>query len=192
MKPRGSFSFTVFRRSYATRRPERPPPKVIDPLLTSPNATVSKLSDGMTFIHRPPPTAPSSFSTTLLPVSPLLRPATSLPTSSTSTTDKTRASGVVPPRMRKARTHTNRVLTEEDFTKMRELRATDPTRWSRIALAKEFQCPPFLVAQKVPLDDLSKNAALTKRETEHAANRESWGERKSMVMAIREKRREFW
>lgn len=192
MKPRGTLSFSVFRRSYATRRPERPPPKVIDPLLTSPNATVSKLPEGVTFIHRPPPTSPSPFSTTILPASPLLRPPTPLPSSPASSSSAPAPDGLVPPRSRNPRKYENNVLVEEDFAKMRELRAADPVRWTRGALAKEFRCPPFLVAQQVPLGNAVRKSSLAKREEEHEKNRSKWGEQKSMVMAIRKKRREFW
>ncbi|PAV17496.1 60s ribosomal l20 [Pyrrhoderma noxium] len=130
-----SSAVRIFARTYATRRPVRPPLKVIDPLLSSPNATAVKLEDGMTLIHRPPPSAPSVFSTTALPASPLLL-------------SKRSDSETVPPRLRKERIYGNHVLTEDDFAKMQKLRDENPSYYTRSRLAKLYKCPPFLVAQK--------------------------------------------
>ena len=189
MRLRLSTSFRVSSRSYATRRPVKPPPKVTDPLTTSPNAEVAQLPEGLTFIHRPPPTAPSPFSTTILPSSPLLHPSTS--SGEKSPAEQSTVS--VPPRLRKERHFPeNRVLTEADFEKMRELRASNPIFYTRTRLAKEFNCPPFLVAQKVPLDRKIKKEAIEKVELEHEEIRSKWGEQKSLAMAIKKKRREFW
>ena len=190
MRPGLSSPFKNAWRGYATRRAVKPPPKIIDPLLNSPNAEISNLPDGLTFIHRPPPTAPSPFSTTLLPASPLLRSSASTTGSGSEAQDREVS---VPPRMRKEKAFpSNRVLTEEDFEKMRELRASNPYYYTRSRLAKQFNCPPFLVAQKIPLDTQSRTAAVEKRELAHEEIRSKWGERKSMVMAIRKKRREYW
>ncbi|KAL5524708.1 hypothetical protein ACEPAF_9853 [Sanghuangporus sanghuang] len=184
-------SFRNVARGYATRRAVKPPPKIVDPLLSSPSAEVSDLPDGTTFIHRPPPTVPSPFSTTLLPSSPLLRPSVSTASSASQTTDQKEVP--VPPRMHKERTFpTNRVLAEADFEKMRQLRASNPTYYTRIRLGKQFNCPPFLVAQKVPLDTKSRKAAIEQLDAKHEEIRSKWGERKSMIMAIRKKRREYW
>lgn len=169
----------IFARTYATRRPVRPPLKVIDPLLSSPNATAVKLEDGMTLIHRPPPSAPSVFSTTALPASPLLL-------------SKRSDSETVPPRLHKERIYGNHVLTEDDFAKMQKLRDENPSYYTRSRLAKLYKCPPFLVAQKVPLAKSDRIAALEKTALEHEKNREQWGELKSMAREIRKKRREFW
>ncbi|KAH0831916.1 hypothetical protein J3R83DRAFT_12799 [Lanmaoa asiatica] len=75
LKPRFAPSLSRC-RTYATRRPEKPPARFPDPLRNNPNAVVTPLEgDKLTFIHRPPPSAPSPHSTTLDPASPLLRPA---------------------------------------------------------------------------------------------------------------------
>ncbi|KAI5117365.1 hypothetical protein M0805_002478 [Coniferiporia weirii] len=190
-----SLPFITFARSYATRRPVKPPPKIVDPLTSSSNASVQTLPDGVTFIHRPPPTAPSPFSTTVLPASPLLRSGvSSSPLSSDASSSSTSVETIpVPPCMRKDRTFSsNRILGEDDFASMRELRASNPTYYTRTRLAKQFNCPPFLVAQKVPLDKKSKVAAIEKVETEHEKIRSQWGEQKSMAVAIRKRRRQFW
>ncbi|THH03785.1 hypothetical protein EW145_g6011 [Phellinidium pouzarii] len=182
-----SLPFSSFTRSYATRRPVKPPVKIVDPLTSSSNASIQQLSDGVTFIYRPPPSAPSPFSTTVRPASPLLRP------SSSSSSSVASADIPVPPRVKKERIFpSNHVLSEADFVAMRELRASDPVYYTRTRLAKEFKCSPFLVGQKVPLDKTSKTAALEKIYNEHAQIREKWGEQKSMAVAIRKKRREFW
>ncbi|KAH8108736.1 hypothetical protein DFH11DRAFT_1071178 [Phellopilus nigrolimitatus] len=144
MKTRLSLPFTNFARSYATRRPIKPPPKIIDPLTSSSQANIQSFPDGVTFVHRPPPTAPSPFSTTILPASPLLR--TSEPSSSSPDEPSSSSSPEtvpVPPRMRREREFPdNRVLTETDFAEMRELRAANPTYYTRTRLAKKFNCPP--------------------------------------------------
>ena len=172
-------------RGYATRRPERPPPKFADPLVNNPHAVVEKIAENVTFIHRPPPSAPTPFSTTLSPASPLLQPAASADAEETTVT--------VPPRMRKQRSHPNsRVLNEEDFEEMRRLRASDPTKYTRLHLAKMFNCAPFLVAQKVPLAAPAHREAVKKVEEEHQKIRSKWVERKALVMAIRKKRRTYW
>lgn len=177
-------------RTYATRRAVKPPPKVVDPLTSSSNATVKTLPDGVTFIHRPPPSAPTPFSTTMMPASPLLR---SSATSSSTSTSTDAGSIPVPPRMRRERNFpSNCVLTESDFESMRELRASNPDVYTRKRLAKEFNCSPFLVAQKVPLDRQSKREKLAKVEAEHEEIRSKWGERKYMVKTIQKKRREYW
>ncbi|KAJ2978638.1 hypothetical protein NUW54_g11257 [Trametes sanguinea] len=73
MKPRLPLSLRLpFSRSYATRLPERPPYRAPDPLRNNPHATYQELADkNLTFIHRPPPTAPSPLSYTTSPASPL-------------------------------------------------------------------------------------------------------------------------
>ncbi|EJC98882.1 uncharacterized protein FOMMEDRAFT_23283 [Fomitiporia mediterranea MF3/22] len=193
-QPPPSLSFVKFARSYATRRAVKPSPKIVDPLTTSPNAEIAHFPDGLTFIHRPPPTAPSPFSTTVLPASPLLAQSTKANTAESSSTEQSTQSTVsVPPRMRNERKFpSNRVLSEADFTRMRELRASNPSYYTRGRLAKEFNCPPFLVAQQVPLDRRVKKETIEKLETEHEKIRSQWGEQKTMAMAVRKRRREFW
>jgi hypothetical protein len=175
-------------RWYATRRPERPPQKIKDPLLASPNAEVHDLPDGLAFIHRPPPTKESVFSTTMDPASPLLRRRA----------EKTRAdvsdgTVSVPPRMRRSREFpSNRVLGEAEFAEMRRLRQEDPIQYTRGKLAKMFNCSPFLVGQQCPLDTESRRDANKRLESEHAEVRSKWGEGKIMAHAARQRRREFW
>ncbi|TDL23143.1 hypothetical protein BD410DRAFT_820844 [Rickenella mellea] len=175
----------TFSRTYATRRPVKPPSKIKDPLLSDPNAKIQHIPESsVTFIHRPPPSVPSPHSTTLAPASPLLLPASPLPD------DPARD---LPPELRRPKKHPNeRVLDEEDFAQMRALRAQDPQKYSRNALAKMFGCSRFLVAQRAELESKSKEDKIMETEAEHEKHRQSWGPKKAMVMDIRRKRRSLW
>ncbi|KIK95312.1 hypothetical protein PAXRUDRAFT_25554 [Paxillus rubicundulus Ve08.2h10] len=168
-------------RTYATRRPEKPPARFPDPLQNNANATVTTLQDSkLTFIHRPPPTAPSPHSTTLDPASPLLRPATA-------------TGGPMPPFLRPSgyRPMPER-LSKEDMVKLRELRLSDPNTYSRTELAKMFNCTPHFVSKIAAVPRSQRKQFAKNQETKHAAIREGWGERKATFMAIRQKRRQFW
>ena len=179
----------IFLRRYATRRPERPPPKLGDPLLEDPRAQVQQISDDLTFIYRPPPTAPTPLSTTLAPSSPLLK----LIPASSKDVGKGELKATLPPSVRKPRQPPNyTILTQDDFTKMRELRASNPSLYTRSKLATMFNCSLWLVGQQASLSNQPLREALEKREKEHEQNRSKWGENKATVMAIRKKRRSYW
>ncbi|KAG6376945.1 hypothetical protein JVT61DRAFT_979 [Boletus reticuloceps] len=124
-------------RTYATRRPEKPPARFPDPLN---NTVVTPLDGGkLSFIQRPPPTAPSPYSTTLDPASPLLRPPT--PTGSP-----------LPPFLRpSAYTPAPTRLSRQDLEKLRALRRSDPNLYSCGKLAKMFGCRPSFVSQVAAL-----------------------------------------
>ncbi|KAI0357425.1 hypothetical protein OH77DRAFT_1502990 [Trametes cingulata] len=182
MKPRLPLSLKLlpFSRSYATRLPERPPYRAPDPLVNNPHATYQELPDAnATFIHRPPPTAPSPLSYTTAPASPLLKDG------------PTPVAGPLPPSLRRDKGARPR-LSDEDIAKMRELRRADPQTWTRGALARQFNCTPWFVAKMIALKGPERKAALEKREKEHEAARAKWGERKSLQADIRKKRKEFW
>ncbi|KIJ64469.1 hypothetical protein HYDPIDRAFT_111796 [Hydnomerulius pinastri MD-312] len=168
-------------RTYATRRPEKPPARFPEPLKNSPNATVTTLEGSkLTFIHRPPPTAPSPHSTTADPASPLLKSAT--PTG-----------GTMPPFLRPSSYRPElEPVSQEDMEKIRQLRLSDPNTYSRNKLAKMFSCTPNLVSKIAALPRTQRKQLVKKQETEHAAIREGWGERKATFVAIRQKRRQFW
>ncbi|KAI0669212.1 mitochondrial ribosomal protein subunit L20-domain-containing protein, partial [Trametes maxima] len=169
-----------FSRSYATRLPERPPYRAPDPLVNNPHATYQELPESLTFIHRPPPTAPSPLSYTTAPASPLLKDAAS-----------PLAGAALPPTVGKERGEKPR-LSDEDIAKMRDLRRADPVRWTRGRLAKEFNCTPWFVGKMVALKGPERRSALEEREAAHAAARAKWGERKTLQADIRKKRKEFW
>lgn len=166
-------------RTYATRRAERPPPKIKDPLL-SPHVTHHQITPDLTFIHRPPPTAPTPFSLTTAPSSPLLSP----PSSSTA--------GPLPPLTKCLHNKLDAKLTEEQIEEMKRLRAADPLTYTRQRLATQFGCSPLFVPIVAPLSKTERRKALERRDHEHEANRSQWGERKEMVVAIRKKRRSLW
>ncbi|KAF9220981.1 hypothetical protein BS17DRAFT_769029 [Gyrodon lividus] len=180
LKPR--FAFNVSRcRTYATRRPEKPPARCPDPLQNNPNATVTTLEGNkLTFIHRPPPTAPSPYSTILDPASPLLKPAT--PTG-----------GPMPPFLRPSSYRPEAArLSKEDMEKLKELRLSDPNTYSRTKLAKMFNCTPHFVSKIAAVPRTQRKQFAKRQETQHTAIREGWGERKATFMAVRQKRRQFW
>lgn len=168
-------------RTYATRRPEKPPARFPDPLPNNPSAVVTPLEgDKLTFIRRPPPSAPSPFSTTLDPASPLLRPATS-------------AGGALPPLLRPSeyRPEPER-LSKEDIEKLRTLRRSNPDVYSCSKLAKMFNCTPSFVSQVAALPRPLRKAFGRKQQAKVDAVKAGWGERKSTIRAIKEKRRQFW
>src|SRR5258705_2524283 len=81
--PRFAFRPSLLRSApkYPRPRPgtaEKPPYRAPDPLVNNPKATVTKLGgeEELTFIHRPPASAPSPYSLSIAPASPLLRPRT--------------------------------------------------------------------------------------------------------------------
>ncbi|KAJ3542579.1 hypothetical protein NMY22_g3465 [Coprinellus aureogranulatus] len=180
-----------FVRAYAPKYPrprpgtaERPPLKHRDPLLNSPNATVTKLEDDdLLFVHRPPPSLEAPESTTALPASPLLqkRPASS-------------SSGPVrlPPLVKGEKPKELKPLTPEDIAKMKELRASDPEKYSASKLAKMFGCTRLFVSQNTRIRTSQKTALWKKRDAEHEKHRARWSERHQLVKAVRAKRKEMW
>lgn len=176
-------------RSYATRflRPkpgtsERPAYHAPDPLSNNSNAVVTSLPDeDLTFIHRPPPSAPSPFSLTTAPVSPLLWPRPSS------------QDGLLPPPIRPSadKEQLPRV-SDQVVGEIRRLRLTNPAKWSRGKLAKKFDCTESFVAGIAALKKPQRTALIRSRDQTHAEAREKWSEKKSTVRAIRAKRREFW
>ncbi|KAI0786862.1 mitochondrial ribosomal protein subunit L20-domain-containing protein [Abortiporus biennis] len=162
-------------RSYSSRLPQRPLARFPDPLQ---DVAHQPLPDDLTFIHRPPPSAPSPLSYTTSPVSPLLK------------AEVTPKDGPLPPPMKK--TAERPLMSREDMEKLRKLRSEDPIKWTRGALAKEFNCTRAFVMRIAPLPTQQKKKALAQRSEEHEKNREQWGEKKFMVREIRRKRRELW
>ena len=172
-------------RSYAPkyRRPkpgtaERPAYHAPDPLVNNPNAVVTTLQDeNLTFIHRPPPTAPSPFSLTTAPSSPLLQPASATPKP-------------LPPLLRT--TTPPKRMTDAAVAKMREFRQTDPSKFTTGKLARMFNCTPNFVSLVAALKKPARKERLNLRNEEHAKIRERWSEKHATVKAVRAKRRELW
>ncbi|KAK7056698.1 Glutathione S-transferase 2 [Paramarasmius palmivorus] len=161
---------------------ERPPYRAPDPLVDNPIATVTSLpEDDLTFIHRPPPTAPSPLSYTTNPVSPLLqsrKPLTEAP---------------LPPLLRpSAGKEPLPRVSDSVVDKIRQLRLSNPEKYTRGRLAKQFGVTQHFVALIAATKKSKRKQLVAARETIHAASREKWSEKKKLVEDIRKKRRSFW
>jgi len=165
-----------------THKAHKPPPRFTDPLNNNPLAGIQQLEDeNLTFIHRPPPTAPTPFSTTLEPASPLLRPLTKA------------NGGRLPPLLRpSAYVKEPPRVTREQLEEIRRLRREDPATYSRSKLAEMFNCTTHFIAQVAALPPSQRKQFRRRQEVEHEAYRSQWGETKSLIMEIRKKRRQFW
>jgi Mitochondrial ribosomal protein subunit L20 len=152
-----------------------------DPLLNNPNAVTTSLSQDLTFIHRPPPSAPTPHSYTVNPSSPLLR-TEPLPSS---------VGSALPPPLEKPKSKPPQ-LQEDEIAKIQRLRMENPARHTRRELANSFGCSPAFVSYVAPLNRSEKRAALAKRDREHEKARARWGEKAALVREIRRKRKEFW
>ncbi|KAF5382637.1 hypothetical protein D9615_002942 [Tricholomella constricta] len=176
-------------RTYATkyRRPkpgtsERPAYHAPDPLVNNPQAVVTPLQDeDLTFIHRPPPTAPTPFSLSTAPTSPLLRPATPLTSDPLPPFIRPSADKVLPPR-----------ASDATVAEIRRLRRSDPVNYSRGKLAKMFGCTQNFIGTIAALKSAPRMGLIRARNLEHEKARERWSEKKATVHAIRAKRREHW
>ncbi|KAH8824876.1 mitochondrial ribosomal protein subunit L20-domain-containing protein [Flagelloscypha sp. PMI_526] len=185
------FKRTIVRQALKYRRPrpgtsERPPPKWEDPLAGSDRAVVTPLEDNLTFIHRPPPTAPTPFSLTTNPTSPLLRPFVTPPTAGP---DEIPVS--LPPLVRKAHAQPERV-SEDVIRRIQFLREKDPTVYTRGVLAKRFGVTQGFVGQVAALKKPERKKRVAARDEAHEKKRDQWSDKHSLVKAIRKKRRELW
>lgn len=178
-KPRVGLSLNFAR--YASRLPQRPPARAPDPLVNNPHATYEELPGDLTFIHRPPPTAPTPESYTTRPASPLLKP----PTATSSNTP-------LPPVLFPDTRIEPERMSQEDIRKMKDLRKADPDNWTVSKLAREFKCTTQFVRLMAPLNPSARKKKQAARDAMHAEQRAKWGERKSLVREIRQKRRELW
>ncbi|GJE88340.1 hypothetical protein PsYK624_044230 [Phanerochaete sordida] len=169
-------------RTYATRLPERPPYRAPDPLVNNPNAAYEALPDDLTFIHRPPPSAPSPESYTTLPTSPLLKPVAPAAAGDTA----------LPPALAPRKKAAAERMSQERIAEMQRLRAADPAAWTAGRLAKAFGCTQHFARIVAPLAKPLRRAALAARDAEHAARRERWGEKKLLQREVVQKRKEFW
>ncbi len=180
------FASSVARNTpkYPRPRPgtsERPAYHAKDPLVNNPNAAVTTLSEeGLTFIHLPPPTAPTPFSLTTAPASPLLRPPTPY------------AGEPLPPLSRSAPPPASERLPDSVIEKIRELRTLNPEKYTRGKLAKRFKCTQNFVGLVAPLKGSTRKVILRARDEKHELRREKWSEKHAIVKAISKKRRELW
>ncbi|EKM79401.1 hypothetical protein AGABI1DRAFT_85248 [Agaricus bisporus var. burnettii JB137-S8] len=186
-------SSRLLSRSYATKhaskfpRPkpgaaERPAYHAPDPLVNNPKAAVTTLDDeNLTFIHRPPPSAASAYSYSTAPASPLLRSQPAPPAEFLPPLARPALHKPSPPR-----------ASDEVVAKIRELRATDPDKYSRGQLAKMFNVTRAFVSMIAPVNVKKRKEIRRKFAGEAQEARSKWSERHSLVMAIRKKRRELW
>ena len=174
------------RRCYSTRLPTRPPPRVPDPLADVPNVV---LEDNITFIHRPPPTMPPPESFTTAPSSPFLRPPTRPQGTTTSFTDPS-----LPPVSRPSLIPKKQYprLTDQDIQSMKELRHSDPAKWTCTKLAAQFNCSPGFVSLVAGLKSGDWKKQVKDTAAHHQRDRDKWGEKKALSQKIRAKKREFW
>lgn len=178
-------------RAYGTRThimprthiAHKPPMRRNDPLSTKESTGVQQLEDdNLTFIHRPPPSAPTPFSTTVNPSSPLLRPPT-----------KAKGTERLPPLLRpSAYVKEPPRISPQKIAEIRRLREENPEKYTRSVLADKFNTTSNFVALVAAMSPKERRVAWRKREQEHQKNRDSWGDRKSLAVEIRKKRREFW
>ncbi|KAF8322456.1 hypothetical protein DL93DRAFT_2071215 [Clavulina sp. PMI_390] len=169
---------------YATR----PLPRPKDPLSTSKNALVTELQPGVTFIHRPPPTTPTPHSLTTAPSSPLLSSSSSPSPSSLVAPSTPSSSSHLPPVVGSGPPEKRYHLTPQQIGAMRHLRAEDPAHWTVSRLAKKFNCTPAFVQITAP----ASKARKVELEKELQEQKAGWGHRKTLLKAIKQKRREFW
>ena len=176
----------ALRRCYSTRLPTRPPPRVPDPLADVPKV---QLEHNITFIHRPPPTIPSPESFTTAPSSPLLRPPAQPQGTTTSLTDHS-----LPPVSRPSLIPKKQYprMSDQDIQSMRDLRHSDPAKWTRTKLAAQFDCSPGFVSLVAGLRSSDWKKQVRSVSMEHQRSRDKWGEKKALLQKIRAKKREFW
>lgn len=186
-------TYAIHKRHFprpTSKRPERPPPKIKDPL-TAPNAARHSIGPNLTFIYRPPPTAPSPFSLTTAPASPLLIPGKPLSTAAAEESQAVGPSSLPPPLLNKSKV-SERNLTTEQIEKMKDLRIKNPGHWTQSRLAKRFGCSMRFVSIAAPLSKDLQRQALANRDQKHEEKRSKWGERKATAVVIRQKRRSLW
>ncbi|PPQ67542.1 hypothetical protein CVT26_006844 [Gymnopilus dilepis] len=181
-----AFTSSIVRSApkYPRPRPgtaERPAYHAKDPLVNNPKAVVTQLEDeNLTFIHRPPPSAPSPISLTTAPASPLLRPPSEP------------YNGPLPPLSRSGPADPPPRMSDEDLEKLRELRYSDPVKYTRGKLASMFNCTQTFVGLVAPLKRTARKPILKDRDALHEEARQRWSEKHSLVKAIAKKRRELW
>lgn len=200
-----TFTRSAFTRTYATKlnkypRPkpgtaERPAYHAPDPLINNAKAVVTALPDeeGLTFIHRPPPTAPSPYSLTTNPVSPLLCPRPP-PRQSQENENETENIDIPlpPPSRPKFGKEPLPRASAQTMSEIKRLRALDPERYTCSVLARKFQVTRGFVQAIAALKKSLRKKKRREQERVAEQAREKWGEKKTTLMLIKAKRRELW
>ncbi|OOF98500.1 hypothetical protein ASPCADRAFT_204193 [Aspergillus carbonarius ITEM 5010] len=133
-------------------------------------------------IYNPPSSAPSVYHTPtkFLPAHDIRR---SLRTASVNVNN----AQSLPPAVR-ASTEKKYHLNPSDIREIRRLRATDPMTWSRLKLAKRFDCSPTFIALVCEASPQKKE--IQKRVLEAVQSR--WGSKRRMAREDRQLRKEAW
>ncbi|KAG9019761.1 hypothetical protein FRB90_009631 [Tulasnella sp. 427] len=173
----------------------RPKHTVKDPLLNASNAEITELSENLTFIHRPPPTAETPLSYTTKPTSPLLRQSDA-PSTSTSAS--------LPPPLHSHQTNRGQAkrLTQDQIEEIRARRARDPKRNPAWKLAEEYGCSRLFISMVAPIKKIDVQVKTSeglvhmneaeKRQLEREKAMARWGERKQINREVKRLRREIW
>ncbi|KAI2779727.1 mitochondrial ribosomal protein subunit L20-domain-containing protein [Daldinia loculata] len=148
--------------------------------------SASSLRESTQVIYNPPSSTPSVYHTPFkfLPPSDPRRKANLAQLFRTSD-DVSSSKSVLPPELKDPERRYN--VTREQVEEMRSLRATDPERWSVLALAKHFGCAPYFVM-------MCCRAPTEHRERERArlnAVKERWGAIRATAREERKKRRDL-
>ncbi|KAI0853200.1 mitochondrial ribosomal protein subunit L20-domain-containing protein [Daldinia vernicosa] len=144
----------------------------------------SSFGESTQVIYNPPSSTPSVYHTPFkfLPPSDPRRKANLAQLIRTST-DVSSSKSVLPPELKAPERKYN--VTREQVEEMRELRATDPERWSVLKLAERYGCAPYFVM-------MCCSAPTEHRERERArlnAVKERWGAIRTGAREERKKRR---
>lgn len=115
--------------------------------------------------------------------SPIARPGTPL---SASSLLPPRPSTMLPTPVRNPYEKTYHV-TEEEVEQIRQLRAQDPDKWTRVKLAEKFGCSQFFVGMVAKAPKKAQRV-----EAEHEAMRRRWGARRREAREDRERRKVLW
>ena len=182
-----SFTTLTFRRyeSSARRTTKRLRTKP-DPSFTS-SIPPSKLNDHIVF--NPPSSAPSPYHTPPVFL-PLSDPRRKLLTQSHEHANPyDNPDRRLPPLIKGHKPYEKKYhLREKEIEEIRQLRAEDPSKWTRIKLANKFECSPFFVGIVCPA---SKEKLEQDRE-EIENIKAKWGRRKRYAREDRQKRRQLW
>lgn len=137
-------------------------------------------------IFNPPSSAPSVLHTPLkfLPKDDKRRQLFSLAKNSTLGIDE--EARLPPPVLKQKAGYQRHHLTEEDVAEIRRLRSTDPENWTRVKLARKFNCTSLFIG--ICCEAPPEKVALEKAKID--AIRERWGPRRRMAKEDRVKRRE--
>ncbi|KAF0449699.1 ribosomal protein subunit L20 [Gigaspora margarita] len=94
----------------------------------------------------------------------------------------------LPPPLKSPKENNHRKLTEDEINEMRELRLSNPEKWTCNELAKKFQCSPLFVGQAAPLSKERREIL----ETRKIAQFNHMGWKKRFVRSERARRRANW